>query len=321
MGKAGRIVCIFTPYVLTIASLVCLILVGLGCTNKSSSTLNDLYFFRADLQNLTTASSDSNSALSSALSAANLDSDTTDKLNSLLDEAEKAMDLKDFYDIGLFGYCDGDVTNDNFKTTNCSKAKAGFWFNPVQVWNLNGTGVDDILPDSLQKDLDTYKQVTKWMFIAYIIAFAATVAELVIGLTAICSRWGSFVTSLVSAVSLIFTVAASVTATVMYVVLKNAFNKALKDYGITGSMGKNMYVTTWLAVAFSLGASLFWLLSSCCCSGKSPHANRRNRAVSAEKAPYTYEPVGSTYAHGAQQPSNVPVDNMRTTAYEPYRHV
>lgn len=49
MGKAGRALCIFTPYVLTIASLVCIILVGLGCTNSSSSTLNNLYFFKVCL--------------------------------------------------------------------------------------------------------------------------------------------------------------------------------------------------------------------------------------------------------------------------------
>lgn len=46
MGKGGRVFCIFTPYVLTIASLVCIIMVGLGCTNSDSNTLNDLYFFR-----------------------------------------------------------------------------------------------------------------------------------------------------------------------------------------------------------------------------------------------------------------------------------
>lgn len=46
MGKAGRIACIFTPYVLTAASLVCLIFVGLGSTNSNSSTLNNIYFFR-----------------------------------------------------------------------------------------------------------------------------------------------------------------------------------------------------------------------------------------------------------------------------------
>ena len=46
MGKGGRVLCIITPYALTIASLVCLIMVGLGCTNSNSGSLNNLYFFR-----------------------------------------------------------------------------------------------------------------------------------------------------------------------------------------------------------------------------------------------------------------------------------
>lgn len=50
MGKAGRIACIFTPYVLTIASLICIIMVGLGCTKSSDSNLTNLYFLRVSLQ-------------------------------------------------------------------------------------------------------------------------------------------------------------------------------------------------------------------------------------------------------------------------------
>lgn len=49
MGKAGRIACIFTPYVLTIASLICIIIVGLGCTKSSDSNLSNLYFMRVSL--------------------------------------------------------------------------------------------------------------------------------------------------------------------------------------------------------------------------------------------------------------------------------
>lgn len=62
MGKAGRVACIFTPYVLTIASLICIILVGLGCTKASSSTLNNLYFIRVSDQRfyMVTASANAN---------------------------------------------------------------------------------------------------------------------------------------------------------------------------------------------------------------------------------------------------------------------
>jgi SUR7/PalI family. len=85
---------------------------------------------QADLQNLTLSSS-TESSISSALSAAGVDSsNTTSELSSLLNEAKNALNLKDFYDIGLFGYCDGNVTNNDFDTTYCSKAKAAFWFNP-----------------------------------------------------------------------------------------------------------------------------------------------------------------------------------------------
>lgn len=46
MGKLGRFACIFTPMALTIASLICLLLIFLGGLNKSSSTLRDLYVFK-----------------------------------------------------------------------------------------------------------------------------------------------------------------------------------------------------------------------------------------------------------------------------------
>jgi hypothetical protein len=55
MGKAGRFACIFTPMALTIASLICLILVFAGQTNKNMSLSRDLYFFKVSLSPLNTA--------------------------------------------------------------------------------------------------------------------------------------------------------------------------------------------------------------------------------------------------------------------------
>lgn len=49
MGKAGRVACIFTPYVLTIASLICLIFVGIGCTMARDPTRDNLFFIRVRL--------------------------------------------------------------------------------------------------------------------------------------------------------------------------------------------------------------------------------------------------------------------------------
>jgi hypothetical protein len=138
-------------------------------------------------------------------------------------------------------------------------------------------------------------------------------------------------------VSLLFTIAASATATALYATINAAFKSSLKAYGVTGTMGQNMFAATWLAVAFSLAASLFWLISSCCCSGRSPYNHRhRNERPVAEKAPYTYEPLGpdSHTPYGAYDTSypappmqthgnNMPMQNMNTNthAYEPFRHV
>ncbi|KAL2013242.1 hypothetical protein VTN00DRAFT_767 [Thermoascus crustaceus] len=321
MGKGGRIACIFTPYVLTIASAICLVLVGLGCTQKESTTLTNLHFFRADLSNFT-----SNPQITTdILKGTGLDQQVADKLSELLSNSKSQLNVKDFYLIGLWNYCSGDKNGDDFKVTYCSESKAGFWFNPVEVWHLNGTGVENLFPEELQKGLNTYKSVTKWMFVAYIIAFFATAAEILVGVFAICSRWGSCVTSLVSSVSAFFTIAASVTATALYAILTGTFNNALKPYQIHGNMGSHMYATTWLAVAFSLGATMFWLLSSCCCSGSSPYrSDKRSRRVTAEKAPYTYERVESPYGntpYTGHTGANVPMQNMRSQAYEPYRHV
>lgn len=145
-------------------------------------------------------SSGTKSEVSSALNSANINVPSAD-LDKLMQNATDQMNLKDFYTVGLWGYCSGNITTDNaFKTTSCSKPKAAYYFNPFEVWGLENSGVQSELPDGMEKAMNTYKSVSKWMFIAYIVAFIATVLELLVGLFAICSRWGSCVTSLVAGV-------------------------------------------------------------------------------------------------------------------------
>ncbi|KIA75748.1 hypothetical protein HK57_00483 [Aspergillus ustus] len=326
MGKAGRFVCIFTPYVLTIAALICLIVVGLGSTDNGTNSLRDLYFFRADLTNLN-GSSAIQSTVGSVLDDLNISVDDGD-ISSALEEVQKYFNIPDFYNIGLLGYCEGNVTDSNYRVSNCSSPKAEFWFDPVSVWNLDTLGLENALPDKVDDALNVYRNVSKWMFVAYVIAFAATALELLLGVTAIFSRWGSCVTTLIALAAFLFTAAASATSTAMFAVVAGVFNDQIKPYGITGHMGKNIYVATWLATAFSLAAALFWAISSCCCSGRSPYNHRhgRNRGgITAEKAPYTYEPVGSGYPSPNQQYQTAtaphPHAPQRTTSYEPFRHV
>jgi hypothetical protein len=99
----------------------------------------------------------------------------------------------------------------------------------------------------------------------------------------------------------------------------------------------------WLAVAFSVAASLFWVLSICCFSGKSNHRGGKNHNSGKPGAsrqttfPFLnrgYQPLGDQ-SHGTIPYGTRPVHNERDVemndygnspykgrgeAYEPFRH-
>lgn len=117
-----------------------------------------------------------------------------------LQGAVQKKDLKDFYQVGVWNYCEGDITDGKETITYCSKRQNYFWFNPMDIWKLNNETAQKVFPDEMQKGLDAYHKVSRWMFTSFMIAVALTVGEILIGISAIFSRWGSFVTTIVSTV-------------------------------------------------------------------------------------------------------------------------
>lgn len=363
MGKAGRVACITIPWALTLASLVCLAMVEVSGWKKSTET--SLYFFEVDFSNLTVSS------------ASSLDN-TTD-LTLALEAAQTADTLADVYQIHLWNYCSANSTNGTIDY--CAKRQSNYYFDPITVWGLNSTTTtssttatstsdsavasavesaeaaveddtkeleDDVLGKSGREALDAYKHVAKWMFIAYEVSFWTTLATIVCGILAIFSRWGSLFTWLFSLVSTVFTVGAVLTSTVLFSVLVGALKTLLDPYDVKVTLGTHALIVCWLAAVFSLGATLFWLFSICCCSGRSnPHhkSNKgglwnaepkgqgygdfeRGRGLQVQQTPGGYERVGSPYigAGGDQVPLQQypqPTGHSRgpsTGAFEPYRH-
>jgi len=115
----------------------------------------------------------------------------------------------------------------------------------------------------------------------------------------------------------------------------------LKEYQIKFTLGTRILSVEWIAVAFSLAASLFWTISICCCSGKSSRKDRKSQ----EPAGYSaYAPFGNRGYAPIQEPHHQrgnsnpyvppPAPGMemqdfgytgsgykgRDTAYEPFRH-
>ena len=308
---------------LTIASLVCLIIVGLGGTNQSNSDLNKLYFFRANTSSI-------------VVDPRNLSLPQNALTNAVIGEATNAvresLNVYDFYHVSLWNYCAGNFTSsggDN--VTFCSPHTNEFWFNPVEVWGLNNTNIDQFFSKELRDGLNAYETAARWMFISYIVALVATILEILVGFSALFSRLGSLATTIVSTVSSLFYMAFALTSTILYAVLTGTFNDALTKYNIHGNLGHNIYVTVWLGTAFSLGAGLFWLFSSCCCSGRSDRIKGYgdagpSRGHKYDRVSSPLPPAGG-FAYGQpgyQQPNSHhmgPVGVQRQTSYEPFRHV
>ncbi|KAL6874318.1 SUR7/PalI family domain-containing protein [Trichoderma longibrachiatum] len=315
MGKGGRIACIAVPYLWTIGALIALIFVGLGSTDEDSSTLNKLYFMRADLSNVTHVEATRFGDRLLNVTYTHM-RNATEELAKALEEAEEDSELRDFYNVGLFGYCTGDKEGDKFVVDFCSKPKGSFWFNPLEVWHLNISGVPDLLPSHLQSELKAYQKVSHWMFVAYVLAFATTCIQLLVGFSAIFSRIGSLFTTLVAVVASVFMLAANITATALFVTLTGVFNSSLKEYGVTAHLGGNLLAASWLAVALSMASAVLWLFSSCCCSGRT-EARRASPKGNYEKV----DPAGgSSPQHNGHTTAPAPTFDKTNTAYEPYRH-
>jgi len=201
---------------------------------------------------------------------------------------------------------------------------------------LNNTGVpvDDFLPKSFRDGLDAYHAASKAIFYLYVGALSAACVTLAVGISAAFSRWGSFFTTFCASAMSLLLIAASATASAVYLVLRTALNESLKkDYGIDSTIGGRVFALTWIGTAFAVGAGFFWTLSVCCCSGRSPYnpGGKEARRTRAEKTPYTYERVGSPYM-GPSDHQSVPLNTLGPqgyashqrpanvgSAYEPFR--
>lgn len=306
MGKAGRFACIFTPMALSIASLICLGIVLSGQAYQKSELSRELYFFKA---NTTQFKNDPDYA--------------AEKLpDGVQPDAIKAVatsgNMRDIYQVGLWNYCEADLNKDGKEENwHCTDRQNYFWFNPFAVWKLENTSIQAAFPEDFQSGLETYHKVSRWMFISYMIALVLTVAEVLVGISAIFSRWGSFITTMVSTAQTLFMIAAASTSTALYGTMISLFRTALEAYQIDASWSARMLSILWIGVAFSIASGFFWLISVCCCSGKSPHSKK----VVVEKTPYTYERVASPYmgASGNNANAHQMYPMGGSGAYEPYR--
>jgi hypothetical protein len=194
--------------------------------------------------------------------------------------------LKDFYLVSLWSYCEGEKTEGIERITYCSSPKLQFWFNPVEVWGLRNTFLQNTLGDSLQNGLNTYRKIMGWMVWLFLSGAVLTAAEVVMCISTIfCFK--SKVISIVSFVGLyhdlytdsstdpsqgtlvlafVASSAAASLATAAYFTLNALFHTVLQPYEIDTSVGLTALLFLWSGVvAAFMSCLLRVLLSFCCC--------------------------------------------------------
>ncbi|KAH0610237.1 uncharacterized protein H6S33_011764 [Morchella sextelata] len=312
MGKAGRFACILTPMLCTLASLVCTVLVLVGGTNKSSTLASNLYFFSIDTRNLTLSE--------------NVDLPTSFFDNSVKtgfgNLTAKDLNLADFYTSSLWNYCSGTIdANDKWTVADCGKPSATYSFDLIQILNASMTADELDFPDSVQKVNKAVGAASKVMAAMYVLGLVTGVVTFAVGWFGLLSRWGSCVTTILADVSFFFLLVGSIISTALYYTMRTVYDKAFSQFNLVAATGNNMFTLTWLAVAFALAASVFWMFSTCCCSGKRDRVMRTDHGKTKGSGGHKYERVAAPYVGGSG--SALPMSSVgkqQAAGFEPYRH-
>lgn len=342
MANFGRFVCVALPFALTVASLICILIVALaGVTNKSldmfdldtknfSISTNDF----ANLENLIKRVAAPEPVPVPIPGLGDLTSSALNNLASGNNLTASELGLADHYKIDLWTYC-----SQTGKNTTCPKpkfdwAKSAFNTTKLEETASSTVGTNVKLPKELTSALHSFQVLSKWTQVVYIIAFVATAVELLFGIFALCSRIGSCCTWIVSGISTVAIICASILATVGSAIVVGALDKVFKKYGAHAKLNTTFLAITWLAAAFSIAGSLFWLVSVCCCAPekRERHRDRRNFRGSSDGEKLLsggngYQRVSEPW--GSQETGytgrGVPLQNFNKPTrveggYEPYSH-
>ncbi|KAH7155503.1 SUR7/PalI family-domain-containing protein [Dactylonectria estremocensis] len=313
----GRFFCVALPFALTVGSIIFLLVGTLsGVADKS------LYLFRLNVKDLT-------------LSEANFDT----IIGNLQNRAAKStnitasdLNLGKYYDISLWNYCATALKGSKRTCVDPKFDWAASALNTTWVENFgSAAGVEVDIPDEVESAIKAFIKVMKWTEVAFVAALVALAVEIVLGIFANCSTIMSCCTWIVAGIASLLVCCAAGLATATAAIVVGAVEASAKWYGVRAKINTTFLAAIWIAAAFAIGASLFWVFTICCC--KPDHSSRRkNRRSDGEKLLPTkgYAPLGGDHEmtsgnyynqnqsqsqYGA--PRGAPRNDL---AYEPYSH-
>ena len=102
------------------------------------------------------------------------------------------------------------------------------------------------------------------------------------------SRWATFVIAIFNFLAALFITVAAVIATVMFIIMKNAFT-GVADLNVGATIGVEMFVFMWIAAGTATLAWLIQLGECCCCASRRDVRTGRKRG---SKKAWNTETVG-----------------------------
>jgi len=218
-------------------------MVEIGST-YNKPVLEDIYFIKLDLSHIIPA------AIPNSI---------------LINSIARTLGLHDFYNVGLWGYCEG---YNGEGVTQCSKPQSLYWFNPVEILQselLAGASIN--LPADINDILKLIRIVSRLMGGFFLTGACLSTVLIFITPFSLYSRWASLAIAFFTFLTALFTTVATVIATVMFIIFRNVI-KGVAELNIHAQIGVNMFALMWIAAAFSLFAWLIQTGLCCCCASR-----------------------------------------------------
>ncbi|KAH8730066.1 SUR7/PalI family-domain-containing protein [Phaeosphaeriaceae sp. PMI808] len=233
---------LLTSFFLFIA-LIFLILVEIAGTSNRT-IIQNWYFIRLDLSNIVPASVPN---------------------SALINTIAQTLGLHDFYQVGLWGFCDGYLGEG---VTFCSKPQTLYWFNPVEIIRnelLAGASIN--LPAHINNILDLIKFVSQWMFGLFLTGTCLSFVLIFVMPLSVFTRWLALPVAILAFLNALVVTVASVIATVMFIIFRNTITD-VAELNIGAEIGFTVFVFMWIASAFTIFACLVQVGLCCCCASR-----------------------------------------------------
>ncbi|KAI8954774.1 SUR7/PalI family-domain-containing protein [Xylaria longipes] len=175
----------------------------------------------------------------------------------------QSLGLSITYHVSLLTACG---LNDD-ATTSCYTPRVGFTFNPGSDLKIDHTAAQGTLSATYYSQLHTYAAVSTFVAVAYILAsFFAILSCLTIVLSRRFER-AILVSHISNGIVALLLVAATIASIVTFVKLRDAFNNALGDVGVTTATNAGAFGLSAAASVASIAAFVTALITRPSASG------------------------------------------------------